>query len=275
MKLKKVLSKKLLGIALCLTLGTSIVGCSSGSDAALKNDNKIVVGAMQVPGGELFEHLKSDIEKEGYELEIVIFNDYNTPNVALAEGELDANLFQHKPFLNETIEKQGFDLSPVVDLYEVPLQAYSNKIKSFDELKSNDKFALPNDPTNGSRALKILEEERIIKLKEGVSLPSVKDITENPNNIEFIETEANQLPSLLPDVEAAFINGNFAAAAGLDANKQSIYSPEIDGTYVNILACRTEDLESEKIQVLKKVLLSDESRTFLEEYYKGIIIPVF
>ncbi len=275
MKLKKVLSKKLLSITLCLALGTSIVGCSLGSDATSKDDKKIVVGAMQVPGGELFEHLKSDIEKEGYELEIVIFNDYNTPNVALAEGELDVNLFQHKPFLNETIEKQGFDLSSVADLYEVPLQAYSNTIESFDELKSNDKFALPNDPTNGSRALKILEEEGIIKLKEGVSLPSVKDIAENPKNIDFIEAEANQLPSLLPDVTAAFINGNFAAAAGLDANKQSIYSPKIDGTYVNVLACKTEDIENEKIQVLKKVLLSDKSRTFLEDYYKGIIIPVF
>lgn len=230
---------------------------------------------MQVPGGELFKYLKSDVEKEGYELEIVIFNDYNTPNVALEEGELDANLFQHKPFLNETIEKQGFDLSSVADLYEVPLQAYSNTIKSFDELKSNDKFALPNDPTNGSRALKVLEEEGIIELKEGVSLPSIKDISKNPKNIDFIEAEANQLPSLLPDVTAAFINGNFASAAGLDANKQSIYSPKIDGTYVNVLACKTEDIENEKIQVLKKVLLSDKSRTFLEDYYKGIIIPVF
>ena len=272
---KKSLLKKILGFTLSISLGVFSIGCSSTSNTSEENNKKIVVGAMQVPGGELLNHLKSDIEKEGYELEVVIFNDYNTPNTALAEGDIDANLFQHKPFLNECIEKQNFDLTPVVDLYEVPLQAYSNKIKSFDDLKSGSKFALPNDPTNGSRALKMLENEGIIKIKEGVSLPSAKDIVENPKNIEFIEAEANQLPSLLPDVDAAFINGNFAVAAGLDASKQSIYAPETDNTYVNILACRTEDKNSEKIQVLKKVLSSDKSREFIQENYKGIIIPVF
>ncbi|WP_122640327.1 MetQ/NlpA family ABC transporter substrate-binding protein [Romboutsia sp. Marseille-P6047] len=275
MKLKKLFNKKLLGVVLSLTLGISAVGCSTKSNVSSKNDKTIAVGAMQVPGTELFEHLKSEVEKEGYELEIVTFNDYTTPNTALADSEIDANLFQHRPYLNESIEKQGYDLTDVVRLYEVPLQAYSNKIKSFDELKSGDKFAIPNDPTNGSRALKILEDEGVIKLKEGVELSSAKDIIENKRNIEFIEADASQLPSLLQDVDAAFINGNFAAAAGLDANKQSIYSPEIDGTYENVLACRTEDLNSEKIEILKKILTSDESRSFLKEHYKGIIIPTF
>lgn len=275
MKLKKLLNKKILGTVLSLSLGLSFVGCSSTENSEIEESKKIIVGAMQVPGAELFEHLKSDIEKEGFELEIVVFNDYNTPNVALAEKELDANLFQHKPFLNESIEKQGFDLKAVADLYEVPLLAYSNKIKSFDELKQGSKFALPNDPTNGSRALKTLEEEGFITLKDGVELPSIKDIDKNIKGLEFIEAEANQLPALLPDVDGAFINGNFAVAAGLDATKQSIYTPNTDGTYVNVLACRSEDANSDKITVLKKVLTSDKSRNFLNEKYKGVIIPSF
>lgn len=265
-------SKKLLSILLCLVTVLSLtVGCSSNKD-----DKVIRVGATQVPGGDLFEYLKYDVKAEGYDLEITIFDDYNLPNEALDNGEIDANLFQHEPYLNKAIEEKGYKLSPVVGLYESPLFVYSYKIKSIDELKSGDKFALPDDPTNGSRALKYLQDElNLIKLKDGVDNPSVKDIVENPKNIEFIEANAAQLPSLLNDVTCAFINGNYAVAANLDANKDSIYCPKIDGTYTNILVSRTEDKDSEKIQVLKKVLTSEKSKKFLEENYKGVIVPVF
>lgn len=265
-------SKKLLSILLCLvTILSLTVGCSSNKD-----DKVIRVGATQVPGGDLFEYLKDDVKDEGYDLEITIFDDYNLPNEALDNGEIDANLFQHEPYLNKAIEEKGYDLSPVVGLYESPLFVYSYKIKSIDELKSGDKFALPDDPTNGSRALQYLQDElNLIKLKDGVDNPSVKDIVENPKNIEFIEANAAQLPSLLNDVTCAFINGNYAVAANLDANKDSIYCPKIDGTYTNILVSRTEDKDSEKIQVLKKVLTSEKSKKFLEENYKGVIVPVF
>ena len=265
-------SKKLLSILLCLvTILSLTVGCSSNKD-----DKVIRVGATQVPGGDLFEYLKDDVKAEGYDLEITIFDDYNLPNEALDNGEIDANLFQHEPYLNKAIEEKGYKLSPVVGLYESPLFVYSYKIKSIDELKSGDKFALPDDPTNGSRALQYLQDElNLIKLKDGVDNPSVKDIVENPKNIEFIEANAAQLPSLLNDVTCAFINGNYAVAANLDANKDSIYCPKIDGTYTNILVSRTEDKDSEKIQVLKKVLTSEKSKKFLEENYKGVIVPVF
>jgi YaeC family lipoprotein len=265
--------KTLSNLLLCIVLGASLVGCSTSSKG--KDENKtIIVGATQVPGGDLLEYLKPEVEKEGYKLEVKIFNDYITPNTALAEGDIDANLFQHKPFLNETIEKTGYDLTDVVGLYESPLIVYSYKIKSLDELKAGDKLAISNDPTNGSRALIYLQDEGIVKLKD-VDLPSVNDILENPKNLEFVETEAAQLPSLLPDVSAAFINGNFAIAAGLDANKNGIYTPNIDGTYVNVVACRAEDKNNEKIKVLKKVLTTDKSRDFLDENFKGAIIPSF
>lgn len=266
--------KKLLNLGLCLALSASIIGCTK-SDGSAKDDKKIIVGATQVPGGDLLEYLKPLVKEEGYDLEVKIFTDYNTPNTALAEGSIDANLFQHKPFLQNVVEKQGYDLIPAVELYESPLLVYSYKIKSLDELKSNDKFLVPDDPTNGSRALEYLQEEGLIKLDESVDLPGVKNIIENTKNIEFIEADAAQLPSMLPDVTAAFINGNYAISANLDATKDSIYTPNIDGTYANILACRAEDKNSEKIEVLKKVLTSNESKDFLLENFKGIIIPVF
>lgn len=266
-------SKKIISIVLCLLAVLSLsVGCSK-SDA---EDKVIKVGATQVPGGDLFEYLKDDIEKEGYELKITIFDDYNLPNEALDNGEIDANLFQHEPYLNKAKEEKGYKLSPVVGLYESPLYVYSYKIKSIDDLKAGDKFALPDDPTNGSRALKYLQDELgLIKLKDSVENPGVKDIVENPKKIEFIEANAAQLPSLLSDVTCAFINGNYAVAANLDANKDSIYCPKLDGTYTNILVSRTDDVDSEKIQVLKKVLTSEKSKKFLEEHYKGVIVPVF
>ena len=151
-------SRKILSILLCLLAVLSFtVGCSK-SDA---EDKVIKVGATQVPGGDLFEYLKDDIKKEGYDLEITIFDDYNLPNEALDNGEIDANLFQHKPYLDKAISEKGYKLSPVVGLYESPLYVYSYKIKSIDDLKAGDKFALPDDPTNGSRALKYLQENGI------------------------------------------------------------------------------------------------------------------
>ncbi len=266
-------SRKFLSILLCLVAVLSLsVGCSKSN----ADDKVIKVGATQVPGGDLFDYLKEDIEKEGYKLEITIFDDYNLPNEAVDNGEIDANLFQHEPYLNKAKEEKGYDLSPVVGLYESPLYVYSYKINSIDDLKSGDKFAVPDDPTNGSRALKYLQDELgLIKLKDGVDNPGVKDIVKNTKNIEFIEANAAQLPSLLNDVTCAFINGNYAIAANLDANKDTIYCPKIDGTYTNILVSRTDEVDSEKIQVLKKVLTSDKSKKFLEENYKGVIVPVF
>lgn len=271
MKLKRITT-----LLLSLVIGSSLAGCSKTSTASKKseNDKTIVFGATQVPGGDLLEYLKPEFEKEGYKLEVTIFNDYNTPNTALEEGSIDANLFQHRPFLEEVIEKTGYKLTDLVGLYESPLLVYSYKIKSLNDLKEKDKVAIANDPTNGSRALLYLQDEGIIKLKDA-EFPGIKDIQENPKNLEFIEAEAAQLPSLLPDVTCAFINGNFAVAAKLDATKNAIYTPHIDGTYENIVAVREEDKDSEKSAVIKKILTSDSSREFLKEHFKGIIIPTF
>lgn len=196
------------------------------------------------------------------------------PNTALNDGELDANLFQHKPFLEKTNEEKGYDLVAVEPLYVCPITLYSDKRDSLEDLQDGDTIALTNDPSNESRSLRLLESAGLIKIKEG-ELVTLNDIIENPKNLKFVEAEASLLPSILKDVEAAFINTNFAVAAGINANEQGILIAPTDNTYANIIASRKGDEESEKIQVLKKALTSDEARDFINNEYKGTIIPIF
>ena len=264
--------KKIIGLALAGVLSISVVGCSSTKNK--EDDKKIVVGCNLVPGEALLNEIKPLIEKEGYELEIKVFNDYVLPNTALNDGELDANLFQHKPFLDKTNEEKGYDLVAVEALYGCPITLYSEKRDSLEALQDGDTIALTNDPSNESRSLRLLEKAGLIKLKEG-ELVTPKDITENPKNLKFIEAEASLLPSILKDVEAAFINTNYAVAAGLNANEKGILIAPLDDAYANIVASRNGDEESEKIKVLKNALTSDEARDFINEEYQGTIIPVF
>ena len=207
-------------------------------------------------------------------MEIKVFNDYVLPNTALNDGELDANLFQHKPFLDKTNEEKGYDLVAVEALYGCPITLYSEKRDSLEALQDGDTIALTNDPSNESRSLRLLEKAGLIKLKEG-ELVTPKDITENPKNLKFIEAEASLLPSILKDVEAAFINTNYAVAAGLNANEKGILIAPLDDAYANIIAARNGDEESEKIKVLEKALTSDEARDFINKEYQGTIVPVF
>lgn len=264
--------KKIIGLALAGVLSISTVGCSSTKNK--EDDKKIVVGCNLVPGEALLNEIKPLIEKEGYELEIKVFNDYVLPNTALNDGELDANLFQHKPFLDKTNEEKGYDLVAVEALYGCPITLYSEKRDSLEALQDGDTIALTNDPSNESRSLRLLEKAGLIKLKEG-ELVTPKDITENPKNLKFVEAEASLLPSILKDVEAAFINTNYAVAAGLNANEKGILIAQLDDKYANIIASRSGDEESEKIKVLKNALTSDEARDFINKEYQGTIVPVF
>ena len=264
--------KKIIGLALAGVLSISVVGCSSTKNK--EDDKKIVVGCNLVPGEALLNEIKPLIEKEGYELEIKVFNDYVLPNTALNDGELDANLFQHKPFLDKTNEEKGYDLVAVEALYGCPITLYSEKRDSLEALQDGDTIALTNDPSNESRSLRLLEKAGLIKLKEG-ELVTPNDITENPKNLKFIAAEASLLPSILKDVEAAFINTNYAVAAGLNANEKGILIAPLDDAYANIIAARNGDEESEKIKVLEKALTSDEARDFINKEYQGTIVPVF
>ncbi len=269
--------KKVLAIILAAGLALGAAGCGSNKSTGAeggKEDKTIVIGVSPVPHKAIVEAAVPILEKEGYKVKIEEFTDYVLPNTALADKDLDANFFQHVPFLNKTVSEKGLKLTYTVKVHLEPLGFYSQKIKNFDDIKSGAEIAIPNDPTNGARALRLLESKGLIKLKEG-ELVSKMDITENPKNIKITELDAPQLPRVLGDVEGAVINTNFALEAGMDPIKDALIMEEKDSPYANVVAVREENKDSEKIKALSKALNSPEVKEFIEENYKGSILPSF
>ena len=258
--------KKLLVILAALTLAVfALAGC--GGQSATKT---IKVGATPVPHAEILETIKPLLEKEGYKLEIVEFTDYVQPNVALNDKELDANFFQHLPYLDNFIsEHKEMKLANAGGVH-------SRKIKTLDELSDGASVAIPNDPTNGGRSLLLLEKAGLLKLREGSGTnPTVQDITENKKNLKFQEVEAAQVPRTLDDVDAAVINTNYAMQANLVPTKDALFMEDSTSPYVNIVAVRAGDEKRPEIQALMKALRSDEVKKFIDEKYKGAIVPAF
>lgn len=219
------------------------------------------------------------LEKENIQIKIQEFSAYNIPNDALNAGEIDLNAFQHKAYLNNEIEAQGYDLAVLGDTIIAPLSLYSEKIASVSELKEGDKIAVPQDPTNEGRCFKILEAQGVLSVDPAAGyMPELKDITDNPLNLEFVEVEAAQTSSLLPDVAAAFINGAHASDAGLtpdDAICTETVEPGSDNPYINIIACRTADLENETYLKVLAAYQSAETAQAIKDIYKGLYIPAF
>lgn len=263
MKRKGLLSVLLVGI-----LAFSLAGCSK------KDDKTIKIGVSPVPHKEIVEEIKPLIEKKGYKLEIVEFNDYVTPNTALSEKELDANFFQHIPYLETMNKEKGLDLTWVAKVHLEPMGLYSKKATKFEDIKDGATIAIPNDASNGARALKLLAEKGLFKVKDG-DVIAAKDITENPKNIKIKELDAAQLPRTLEDVDAAVINTNFALDAGLNPLKDALIIESKESPYANIVAVRKGDENSEKAKVLKEALNSSEAKKFIENKYKGAIVPAF
>lgn len=236
---------------------------------------KLVVGAT-VPHADILRFIAPKLKEEGVELEVKEFTDYVQPNVQVYEKELDANYFQHQPYLDEQNAQNNFDLVSVVGVHVEPFGAYSNKYKSADEIPDGAKVAIPNDPTNGGRALLLLEKQGLIKLKEGAGITATqKDITENPKNLKFIEADAAMLPRQLAEVDLALINTNYALEADLNPTKDALFIEDKDSPYTNILVARPDNKDSDAIQKLAKALTSDEVRTFINDTYKGALVPVF
>lgn len=284
--------KKTLSIILSTILAVGLAGCGAKKDAnipakAETGEKKVIkVGATPVPHKEILEGaVKPLLEKQGYKLEIVEYNDYVLPNTALADGELDANYFQHEPYLNNMVKEKNLDLTYTVKAHLEPMAVYSKKIKTLGELKEGAVVAVPNDPTNEARALRILEAQGLFKLKEGVELATKLDIDKasNTKNIEIKEVEAAQIPRSLVDFDAAVINSNYAMAAKLIPNTDSITDAAgkhiIESTennpYNNILAVRKEDKDKPYIKVLSEALTSPEVKKFIEDKYKGSVLPAF
>lgn len=252
-------------------------GASSGASSAASGAKTLKVGATAVPHAEILEAAKPLLEKEGITLEIVEFNDYVQPNLALNDKELDANFFQHEPYLKNFMdEHKEVKLKNAAGIHIEPMGVYSKKITKLDELKDGATIAIPNDPTNGGRSLLLLEKAGIIKLKEGVGeKATVGDIAENKKNIKFQEVEAAQVPRTLDDVDAAVINSNFAMQVNLDPTKDAMFIEDSTSPYVNIIAVREDDENRPEIQALIKVLHSDEIKQFITEKYKGAVVPAF
>ncbi|MCI7594658.1 MAG: MetQ/NlpA family ABC transporter substrate-binding protein [Lachnospiraceae bacterium] len=239
----------------------------------------IKVGATPAPHAEILEVIKDKLLEKGYQLEIVEYNDYILPNNAVQDGDLDANYFQHQPYLDDFNAQNGTTLVTVATVHFEPFGLYAGKTASLEELKEGAKVAVPNDTTNEARALLLLEAQGLIKLKEGAGINATKiDIVENPLNLEIVELEAAQIPRALQDVDIAAINGNYAVGAGLSL-KDALAVEAADSlaaqTYGNVVVVKEGNEESEKTKALVEVILSEEVKTFINDNYDGAVVPVF
>lgn len=291
--------KKLLSILLCAALVLGLAACGTAASdptAAPESEapatdaaetpsgelEKIVVGASSTPHAEILEAVSGELEALGYELDIKIFDDYVMPNLALADGEIDANYFQHEPYLLNFNADNGTDLVSAAAIHYEPMGIYGGSKSSLDELAEGDIIAVPNDGTNEARALLLLQDQGLITLKEGIDASTetatILDIAENPQNLEIVEMEAKNIPHSLPDVAFAVINGNYALQAGLTGN-DALASESADSdaaqTYANILAVRAGEEDSAKTQALVTALTSETCRQFIEETYSGAVVPIF
>ncbi|NLZ93508.1 MAG: ABC transporter substrate-binding protein [Firmicutes bacterium] len=271
------MKKNLVVLLSVLLVGLLLVGCGNGGK---KSEGKIVIGATPTPHAEILSIAKEVLAEQGYELEIREFTDYPQINQALYSGDLDANYFQHQPYLDNFNTENNADLVSIGAIHYEPLGIYSGKTKTLDNLQKGAVVAVPNDTTNEARALLLLAEQGLIKLDTSAGLnTTINDITENPLELKIEEIAAAQLARSLPDVDIAVINGNYAIQAGLNAASDALAKEEKDSlaatTYANIVAVRKEDENREDLQALLEALKSEKVKQFIEEKYQGAVIPIF
>ena len=273
--------KKILSLLLATAL--FLVACgnknenkgSTSSQSGAAKTEKLIVGATPIPHAELLNLVKDDLKKEGIELEVVEFNDYVQPNKALADKSIDANFFQHVPYMEDFGKKNHIDMVAVGNIHLEPMALYSKKIKNVNDLKNGDTLIIPNDPTNGGRALILLDKAGIIKLKDNTKLDSTPaDIIKNPKNIK-IETLSNeQIAPRLSEVAGAIINSNFAIDAKVTKNEIILIEGK-DSPYVNVVTVLKENQNDERVKKLVKALQSEKVKKYIEEKYDGRVIPAF
>ena len=248
---------------------TFLTACSNPKD-------QLKVAATAVPHAELLEFVKPDLMEKGINLQIIVVEDYNIPNRALAEKEVDANFFQHIPFLEQQIAQFHYPIESLAKIEIEPMGLYSKKIKNISELKEGSKIAIPNDPTNEARALALLDKYGIIKLDNPKNLrATVLNIASNPKKLKFEEIDASMLSRTLPDVDAAVINANFALQANLNPMTDALLREGPDSPYANIIAIRIADVERQDLKELKAAMTSEKMRDYILTKYKGAIQPAF
>lgn len=276
--MKKVIISILLLVSL-ITLTACGSSTSSTDTTATEGDNVITVGASPTPHAEILEVAKEQLEEEGYELIIKEYTDYVIPNEALEAGDLDANYFQHLPYLEDYNAENGTELVSIGTVHYEPFGIYAGKSDSLENVQEGAIVAVPNDTTNEARALLLLEDNGLITLKDGVGLEAtINDIVDNPYNLDIKELEAAQLARSLSDVDYAVINGNYAIDAGLnvsDALAAEDETSEAAQTYANVVAVRADEVDEPKIQALIKALQSDGVKDFIAENYNGAVVALF
>ena len=274
------MKKRILSVVIATVLTAGIFTGCGGSKAASGNDKVIKVAASETPHSEILNQAKEILAKEGYDLEVTIFEDYVQPNNVVEQGEFDANYFQHINYLNSFNEENKTHLV-VADngkIHYEPFGIYAGTKSSLSDLADGDSIAVPNDTTNEARALLLLEQEGLIKLNEGAGVTAtVNDIAENPKNLEIVEVEAAQVPKQLPSVAFGVINGNYALEAGLNVSKDALAVEAASGEaiqqYVNVIAVKDGTQSSEKIKALTDVLKSEDIVNYINKTYEGAVVP--
>ncbi len=231
------------------------------------------IGVTPGPHAQILEAVKPIAAKKGLDIKITEFSDYVVPNAALASGELEANSFQHQPYLDNQKADRGYKIETVALTVNFPIGIYSKKHKAWDAIPNGATIAIPNDPTNGGRALLLLQDKGALKLKDGVGFkPTIIDITENAKKLKFVEIDAAQAPRVLDDVDAAVINTNYATQAGLDPVKDALTRENPKGPYVNVIAVRAEDKDKPWVKVLVESYHTPEVKKFVEDTFKGAVL---
>ncbi|MCG2580146.1 MAG: MetQ/NlpA family ABC transporter substrate-binding protein [Marinobacter sp.] len=237
---------------------------------------KLSVAATPVPHAEILEFVKPQLAEQGVELDVKVFTDYIQPNIQVDQKRMDANFFQHQPYLDEFNDGRGTDLVTVTGVHVEPFGAYSSKIDSLDELEEGAVVAIPNDPTNGGRALLLLQKAGLITLEDESKITATpRDIADNPKDLDFKELEAATLPRILNQVDVALINTNYALEAGLNPSEDALIIEGSESPYVNILVARPDNKDSDAMKKLAAALTSEDVKDFIMEKYEGAVVPAF
>lgn len=249
------------------------------SFGARADDQVIKVGTVSGPDAQVWAVVQKVAKREGLNVKVIEFNDYVQPNAALDAGDLDANSFQHQPYLDSQIKQRGYKIVSVGLTYISPIGVYSKKLKSLNDLAPGAKVAVPNDPSNENRAFLLLQSKGVIKLRAGAgtngSNATPLDVAENPKKLKFVELDAAQLPRALGDVDAAVINTNYALAAGMQPTKDAIALEDIRSPYANVIAVRIQDKDKPWVKKLVAAYQSEDVRQFMKSEFKGSMVPSF
>jgi D-methionine transport system substrate-binding protein len=244
--------------------------------AAGAQDRPLKIGVTAGPHAQIFEQVKKVAERDGLKIQIVEFSDYVQPNAALAAGDLDANSYQHKPYLDQQVKDRGYKLAPVGYTVNFPIGIYSKKVKNLKDLKEGARVGIPNDPTNGGRVLLVFQDQGLIKLRPEAGLKATPlDVVENPKKIKFVEVDAAQLPRTLDDLDASAVNTNYALPAGLHPGKDAIAQESAKSPYVNLIAVREQDKDKPWVGKLVKAYHSEDVRKFIQTEFKGAVVTGF